>query len=593
MVKDIHPGSAGSDPHDYYIEGSWPADLNGTLFFAAVDDVHGLELWKSDGTESGTNMVTDALSPGTGNGIPKYMTEVNGRLFFQAYSTLTGWGLYGSDGTAQGTVLLGKSFIIGISLPAGSAYSREDYLVNVDGTLFFAGTTSTVSSDYGVELWRSDGTAAGTYVVKDIYPGAGSSNPDCLANVNGTLCFAADDGVHGVELWKSDGTAAGTVMVKDINPNNSISYKHSYPKWLTNVNGTLFFSASLEPGNTELWKSDGTESGTVLVKEISSGTYGSDPSWLTNVNGTLLFAATDTNGDRELWRSDGTEAGTFVVRDINPGTVRSTPLYLREVKGTLFFQAFSPGFGRELWKSDGTAAGTIMVKDLNPTGISYPDYMTGWLASVGDFLLFAANDGTHGYELWQSDGTEAGTFMVEDINPTSTGSTPNDSWPGWITKVNGTAFFIASDGVYGRELWKYVPPAPPATISMTITDYGASGLNFGTVPGGIQSIPGDVDQSPATPSITCTIEPETNVNVDLLTAESQWTNAGGQSLTAGWIHGEFASSYDAQRYDYGGMAGSNLSPGSSVDLWNWVVLDPQVPDGQYQATFSYWAVEHT
>ena len=90
------------------------------------------------------------------------------------------------------------------------------------------------------ELWKSDGTAAGTVLVKDINPGSASSEPSNLTNVNGTLFFTADDGAHGIELWKSDGTAAGTVLVKDINPGSA----GSDPPRLTNVNGTLFFSAN-------------------------------------------------------------------------------------------------------------------------------------------------------------------------------------------------------------------------------------------------------------------------------------------------------------------------------------------------------------
>ena len=81
----------------------------------------------------------------------------------------------------------------------------------------------------GQELWKSDGTAAGTTLVKNIRPGSGtSSSPRELTNVNGTLFFVADDGVTGQELWKSDGTAAGTVLVRDIHPGSgSFFFPHS------------------------------------------------------------------------------------------------------------------------------------------------------------------------------------------------------------------------------------------------------------------------------------------------------------------------------------------------------------------------------
>src|SRR5262249_56380828 len=111
-----------------------------------------------------------------------------------------------------------------------------------------------------------------------------SSNPSQIVAVGSTTYFTADDGVNGVELWKSDGTAAGTVLVKDINPGSA----SSNPSSLTNVNGTLFFTASDGSTGVELWKSDGTAAGTVLVKDIIAGSADASPGSLTNVNGILV-----------------------------------------------------------------------------------------------------------------------------------------------------------------------------------------------------------------------------------------------------------------------------------------------------------------
>src|SRR5439155_1369383 len=141
-----------------------------------------------------------------------------------------------------------------------------------------------------------------------------SSNPSGLVDVNGTLFFSADGGVNGSGLWKSDGTPAGTVLIKAI-----------YPYELVNVNGTLFFAADDSVNGYELWKSDGTEEGTVLVKEIGVCCARDFPRELVNVNGTLLFTAYDSVNGGELWRSDGTAAGTVLVKDINPGPDGSYP----------------------------------------------------------------------------------------------------------------------------------------------------------------------------------------------------------------------------------------------------------------------------
>jgi ELWxxDGT repeat protein len=98
-------------------------------------------------------------------------------------------------------------------------------------------------------LWKSDGTALGTVMVKDIYSGSGSGTPDSLTAVGNTLYFRADDGTNGVELWKSDGTASGTVMVKDIRSGSGSSSLTD----LTAVGNTLYFTANDGTNGIELY----------------------------------------------------------------------------------------------------------------------------------------------------------------------------------------------------------------------------------------------------------------------------------------------------------------------------------------------------
>jgi ELWxxDGT repeat protein len=184
------------------------------------------------------------------------------------------------------------------------------------------------------------------------------------------------------------------------------------------MGGTLYFSANDGKDGRELWKSDGTAAGTVMVKDIKSGGKGSYPGGMTNVNGMLLFSADGGQG-LELWKSDGTAAGTVLVKDINPGSGSSNPGHLINANGTLFFWANDGTHGIEPWKSDGTTAGTVLVKDINPgSASSYPVYSRFSQGISGGHLFFTADDGVHGTELWDPPvGPATATVVV----PTSEG----------------------------------------------------------------------------------------------------------------------------------------------------------------------------
>ena len=149
---------------------------------------------------------------------------------------------------------------------------------------------------------RLAGAQAPAELVRDIaynYIDAynGGSHPYSIVRVGNIVYFLATTPDTGTELWRSNGSPTGTVLVKDLVPGPGSSSIYN----LTNINGTLYFWNTDETAGTELWKSDGTAAGTARVKDIEPGTGSSYPSYLTNVGGTLFFVATTTNEGAELW----------------------------------------------------------------------------------------------------------------------------------------------------------------------------------------------------------------------------------------------------------------------------------------------------
>jgi ELWxxDGT repeat protein len=435
LVADLNLDNGSSNPQ-------FMTEVGGDLFFAATDGMTGEELWKSSGLEQTTFRVKDIV-PGTAGSRPRLLTNSSGTLFFGALD-ISGSALghlWKSDGTEAGTVVVTNQVLLNFF----SAVSPT--IIPMKGVVYFTGGPSGTN----VELWKTDGTEAGTARVKDICPGTCSSSPGSLTIVNDVLYFSATNGTNGFELWRSDGTEAGTAMVKDTLPGPSSSGAPGRfgPFGLTNVSGRLFFQAQDGIAGVELWKSDGTAAGTVMVRDILPGAGSSDPRSLVNVDGTLFFSATDVAG-RELWKSDGTALGTLMVKDIRPGGSSSGPTALTSVGDALFFLADNGPTGLELWTSDGTEAGTQLVRDMDP-GIasSQPEFSFAMIDGGHKKSLFAASDAVGGHELWSSDGTAKGTVRIADIAPGPLSSSPTN-----FTVAGPRVFFSANDGATGRELYQ-------------------------------------------------------------------------------------------------------------------------------------------
>ncbi len=460
LVKDIEPGSNSSNPEIIAV------DTKGNIYFKARTNATGYELYYSDGTANGTVLLKD-INPTYRSGV-SYTTGhfMNGRFYFFADDYFHGTELWESDGTPAGTKMVKD-----INPGTADGFIRSSNLLYYNGKLYFAAKTPT----QGIELWESDGTAAGTKIFVDIAPGVDSSNPSHLMVAFGKMYFAAEDATHGQELWVSDGTVSGTKMVQDFNPGD----KSGISGQITIYNNKLYFEGA--PNTTtgeELCSSDGNT--VTLVKDIDPVTLqGSKPTYMTVAGNLLYFSASDGQSDDELWVTDGTTAGTKKVKDIYPGQFTSSdPELLAEVNGKILFRATDGTHGREMWVSNGTANSTYMLKDLRPgydhganVATSQRRWRNEYIYSTQIYngkYYFPGITAGYGIELWRTDGTTAGTIMIEDVakTPDSTAS----SGLNYIFFNKNDMWLSMSDGKTGIELFKY--DANLDTFTADTTDPG-------------------------------------------------------------------------------------------------------------------------
>lgn len=373
------------------------AAMGNRFFFGADDGVHGVELWSSDGTAAGTALVRDiALSPFNSDAYPSGLTPIGSTLFFAASDATHGFELWKSDGSEAGTTLV-KDIRPG---ETGSTDGNGFFTSN--GLLFFIADDGV----HGGELWRSDGSEAGTFLVKDISPGIGYAGIYRLVSLGRSVLFIASD-ESGFSLWSSDGTEAGTQRIALVGPTANGSS-------VTSAGGLVYFTV-----DRALWRSDGTEGGTFPIQTAGATD-------LTDVSGRLFFAADDGVHGRELWTTDGTAEGTVLVADIYPGGPGSSPTAFAAIDGYLVFAANDGVHGNEPWRSDGTTAGTAMIQDIAPGW--YSSTPSGFTIS-GDRVYFAADDGTTGTELWAIPVSALLDLPQRVVEPVSSDARPTRAIP--------------------------------------------------------------------------------------------------------------------------------------------------------------------
>ena len=489
-------GQGGVDPREL----SW-IDAIGKLLFRGSDDTHEDEAFLYD---AGTGVVTlvelngattgTAASGAGGSGF----TYSNGRTYFQATNGVTGGELWRSDGTAAGTEQVAD-------LNPGLTGSLIDHIVELSDTRLVL-----VADEVGVtgkELYSFDTATEILELVKDIRPGPLGSNPiDVFGPVvlpvlpaGPRLCFRADDGLHGRELWVTDGTTQGTFMLGDLNPASA----HAHPRYFAQVGSVLVFSANDGTHGEELWATIG--GAPYLVRDIfpgsSKGAYlQTSATAIPFGPGTqteYLYFGAHAPGETGLWRTDGMTAESVVT--LQPGSLLGLATNLASYPRELHFQIQHGLSVAMLRKSNGTPGNATFVADIDPGG---PGSNPRILTVAGDRLFLVANQGSqtslfaydgaaltrldiglapshpgprelvpHGDVVffeggggapWVSDGTESGTRQTPEFRLGPNGPMIRD-----ISVAGGQVWVSADDGVRGVEAYLVHTTLPATATSGT------------------------------------------------------------------------------------------------------------------------------
>ncbi|MBL7780919.1 MAG: T9SS type A sorting domain-containing protein [Saprospiraceae bacterium] len=513
------------------IETNSMVALNGKLYFVALDATHGKEIWVSNGTESGTQLVRD-INPGAEDSNAKPLFILNNQSYWTAFHPFWGSELWSTEGV--GTIMNLRADIN--TNTNSSDLGGFETFGNV--TLFPADNGTT-----GVGLWRH---FPGENTISMVDSGPFLTVPSLFTRLGEKVVFQVADSLHGNELWSYDLQNHQAGLVADLNP----GIIGSFPDNLTVCDGKVLFNAAMLSLNT-VYATDGTPSGTVqigdypdinfyspvclhndllfstgntdlykanyssgeisLVKDFDSSFGLGFISYATEFNNRIFFSAPDAEHGQELWVSDGTPNGTVLFYDLFAGNNSSKPENLTVMNGLLYFTALNSNYGTDLWKTDGTFSGTVKIIEIIPpaspfvssgfrsantllyfmTGISDGNYVSLWrsdgtssgtfsfhqfgrsiydteLFSFGNSVYYNGYDDLNGAELWKSDGTVTGTNLVSDICPGNCSSDPRN-----FAISDSLLYFTAYHYLYGREPW-----IMEAGTTSTSTSAGAAGLRM-------------------------------------------------------------------------------------------------------------------
>jgi len=449
VVKAV--GSTVLQPASADQEGWKSNEWNGLFFYQGTGSP--TKLCVTDGTNAGTEFLADIGGGTVVSTIPAqdFMYIITNRLASFtpiAYEAQ----IWKSNGTAAGTLLVYTMPQAGISnsnVWTSDRDAKRNFSVS-GNSMYFNG----YDAANGNELWVTDGTATGTHIVKDINAGTGSSNPLAFCKLGSDIYFTAIES-SGRKLWKTDGTGAGTLQIPVAEPffilDNAVGI----------VNNKMIFYAHNTVDGYEPYVSDGTAAGTFMLANINP----SGNSWISlsqnahlRFNSKYCFFIANNGTANALWRTDGTSAGTIQLTSNAQGAfsgVSGGGYTDVDESGLWMIQYNSAGSGNneKLYRSDGTVAGTYLVT----TGLSYAQYIK--IYKNGLWMASRNTSSTANTEPWRSGGNAPTTNKAFEIEPGNSGSptfTPLSSNPyGFFVKNNKLYFFASTSIPSGHNLYQY------------------------------------------------------------------------------------------------------------------------------------------
>jgi ELWxxDGT repeat protein len=410
--------------------------IDGALYYSVGGDLY-----------KATPSTAPVVVSNTGENIIAIYNIRLGNYFFFVTQTSSGRSLWRSDGTSANTAMI----TVATQITPLLVYQSELYVrINAAAT--------------GTELWKVN-SSFNASIVKDINPGAASGyigyDSTSIAVHNGFLYFIANAG-SGQDIWRSNGTTAGTVLAADID--DTEVYNPSDFSGMTSYNNALYFTRNHEDQEygdriAELWKSDGTTEGTSILVTYGGGNYWNYIKDFTVFKGKLYFFH-GTGDPPYVWFSvtDGTASGTQHLELV---TIDGDARAMTNAEDYLLYHSDSQSFPNPIMKFDGT--NTSEINQFSIADYSSEEYVD--LTYTGGRAFFVASVDRYDYpqserQLWQADLDSDGSRPVAEIYDSSYHKTRN------ITAVDGSIYFTReiSDQL---TLWYYNPDSSPTTCEGT------------------------------------------------------------------------------------------------------------------------------